>query len=81
MRIPILDLKAQLAAFKPEVMAAIERVVDSQALVLGAEVEAFERAIAEYMGLEAAIGVSSGTDASNCGSASAARRLPLAAAM
>lgn len=61
--IPILDLPAQLAQYREAALAAIERVVDSQALVLGAEVRAFEDALAAYLDLPHAIGVSSGTDA------------------
>lgn len=63
MQIPILDLKAQLAQYRAEAMAAITRVVDSQSLILGAEVKAFEADLAAYMGLGHAVGVSSGTDA------------------
>lgn len=63
MQIPILDLKAQLAQYREAALAAITRVVDSQSLVLGAEVKAFEADLADYMGLEHAVGVSSGTDA------------------
>lgn len=61
--IPILDLKAQLAQYRDAALAAITRVVDSQSLILGAEVKAFEADLAAYMGLEHAVGVSSGTDA------------------
>jgi len=63
MQIPILDLKAQLAQYREAALAAITRVVDSQALVLGAEVRDFEADLAAYMGLQHVIGVSSGTDA------------------
>lgn len=63
MDIPILDLKAQLARYREAALAAMTRVMDSQALVLGAEVKAFEADLAAYMGLEHVIGVSSGTDA------------------
>jgi dTDP-4-amino-4,6-dideoxygalactose transaminase len=43
--------------------AAVTRVVESQAFVLGPEVEAFEGAMASYLGVPHAIGVASGTDA------------------
>ena len=61
--IPLLDLKAQYATIKHEVRIAIDRVLDSQQFILGAEVEAFEREIAGYCGTAHAIGVSSGSDA------------------
>jgi dTDP-4-amino-4,6-dideoxygalactose transaminase len=63
MRVPLLDLTVQYAPLRDEVMAAIARVCDSQQFILGAEVEAFEREMAEQLGVRHAIGVSSGTDA------------------
>lgn len=61
--VPILDLKAQYASIRQEVMAAIERVMESQHFILGPEVETLEREIAAYCGCQHGIGVSSGTDA------------------
>lgn len=61
--VPILDLKAQYASIRAEVQAAIERVMESQHFILGPEVEALEKEIAEYCGCKFGIGVSSGTDA------------------
>jgi dTDP-4-amino-4,6-dideoxygalactose transaminase len=63
MQIPILDLKAQYATYKREVMLAIEEVCDSQMLCLGPAVDKFEKETAAYCGCKFAIGVSSGTDA------------------
>lgn len=63
MQVPLLDLKAQYAGIKDEVMGAIEQVCESQMLCLGPAVEEFERKLAEYCGCAHAIGVSSGTDA------------------
>ena len=63
MHVPLLDLQAQFAPIRDEVLAAIARVCDSQHFVLGAEVEAFEQEIATLLGVRHAIGVSSGTDA------------------
>jgi len=63
MNIPILDLKRQYQAIKPEVDAAIERVLVSGRFILGPEVETFEQEIAKYCGVNHAIGVASGTDA------------------
>ncbi|MDE2207883.1 MAG: DegT/DnrJ/EryC1/StrS family aminotransferase, partial [Armatimonadetes bacterium] len=61
--VPLLDLKAQYAEIREEIAAAIQRVLDSQRFILGPEVEAFEKQIAEYCQCRCAIGVSSGTDA------------------
>ena len=61
--VPLLDLKAQHATIRDEVRAAIDRVVESQHFILGPEVEALEREIADYSECEYGIGVSSGTDA------------------
>jgi dTDP-4-amino-4,6-dideoxygalactose transaminase len=63
MRIPILDLKAQYATIKDEVIAAISEVCESQAFALGPAVAEFEKNVAAYCGSKHAIGVSSGTDA------------------
>lgn len=63
MSVPLLDLRRQYAPLKSQFLAAMEEVCDSQALVLGPKTEAFERAVAEYVGVAHAIGVSSGTDA------------------
>jgi dTDP-4-amino-4,6-dideoxygalactose transaminase len=61
--VPMLDLKAQLAAIRPEIQAAIDRVVESQHFILGPEVEQLEAEIAAYCRTRFAVGVSSGTDA------------------
>ena len=61
--IPLVDLKAQYSAIKPEIDAALERVVSSAAFILGAEVSAFESAFAGYCGSAHAVGVASGTAA------------------
>ena len=63
MRVPLLDLKAQFAQIRAEVMPAIERVCASQQFILGEEVRALEAEIARYCGASEGIGVSSGTDA------------------
>ncbi len=63
MKVPLLDLKAQHQTIKDEVLAAMNRVVESQHFILGPEVEALEKNIAEYSRVSHAIGVSSGTDA------------------
>jgi dTDP-4-amino-4,6-dideoxygalactose transaminase len=61
--VPLLDLKAQYATIRDEVREALDRVADSQHFILGPEVEALEREVAEYSNCEYGIGVSSGSDA------------------
>lgn len=61
--VPLLDLKAQYAAIRDEIRAAIDRVADAQQFILGPEVEALEREVAAYSQCDFGIGVSSGTDA------------------
>jgi dTDP-4-amino-4,6-dideoxygalactose transaminase len=63
MPVPLLDLKEQYKTIRPEIEAAIRRVLESQQFILGPEVDAFENEIAALCGVRHAIGVSSGTDA------------------
>jgi dTDP-4-amino-4,6-dideoxygalactose transaminase len=61
--VPLLDIGAQHAPIRDALVAALARVVDSNRFIMGAEVEAFERDLADRLGVVDAIGVSSGTDA------------------
>ncbi|HLA73902.1 MAG TPA: DegT/DnrJ/EryC1/StrS family aminotransferase [Steroidobacteraceae bacterium] len=63
MKVPLLDLKPQYRALKPELDAALLRVSESQYFILGPEVKALEAATAAYSGCKFGIGISSGTDA------------------
>ena len=63
MPVPLLDLKAQYAALRDEIMRVTEEVYNSQMFILGRKVEEFERDFARYCQSKHAIGVSSGTDA------------------
>ncbi len=63
MKIPILDLQRQYQSIKNEIDGAIARVIESGQFILGSEVQAFEREVAQYVGVRHAIGVASGTDA------------------
>lgn len=63
MRIPLVDLKAQYARIRPEIDAAIQRVLDHTGFILGEEVANFEQAFADYVGAKGAVGVASGTAA------------------
>jgi dTDP-4-amino-4,6-dideoxygalactose transaminase len=55
--------KASYLAYKAEIDAAIQRVLDSGFYILGEEVEAFEQEFADYVGVSHGIGVANGTDA------------------
>lgn len=63
MPIPFLDLQTQYQSIKPEVDAAIQKVLDTSAYVLGPSVESFERNFATFCGVEHCIGLNSGTAA------------------
>ncbi|HVN19597.1 MAG TPA: DegT/DnrJ/EryC1/StrS family aminotransferase [Dongiaceae bacterium] len=62
-KVPYLDLKAQYQSIKPEIDAAIARVLESCQFVLGSEVTGFERDFASYCGTSECIGLNSGTSA------------------
>lgn len=61
--VPFLDLRAQHEELAPELDAAALRVLHSDRVVLGPEVEAFEAAWAGHVGAGHAVGVASGLDA------------------
>jgi dTDP-4-amino-4,6-dideoxygalactose transaminase len=63
MTIPLIDLVAQYHSIRPEIDAAIHRVLDGGTFILGPEVTAFEQETAAYLGVRHAVGVASGTDA------------------
>ncbi len=66
MQVPLLDLKAQYATIKDEILPALEAVMESQYFINGPEVKELEKQVAQYSDCAAAIGVSSGTDAILC---------------
>jgi dTDP-4-amino-4,6-dideoxygalactose transaminase len=61
--IPQTDPRAGYLAQRTAIDAAIARVLDGGVYVLGREVEVFEAAFADFVGVAHAIGVASGTDA------------------
>lgn len=67
MKIPLLDLKAEYAALRDEILAALDRVCQNSAFVLGEEVEAFEGEFAEYCGVKHCVALANGTAALHLG--------------
>jgi dTDP-4-amino-4,6-dideoxygalactose transaminase len=63
MNVPLLDLKAQYATIRDEMREAVDRVLEAQQFIMGPEVAALEKAVADYVGARHGIGMSSGTDA------------------
>ncbi len=61
--IKFLDLKAVNEQYRPEIDAAIKRVLDSGWYLLGDEGAAFEREFAEYCEVDHCLGVANGLDA------------------
>lgn len=62
-RVPLLDLSKQHKKIQREIQQGIQRVLESQMFILGWAVEAFEKEMSAFLGVENAIGVASGTDA------------------
>ncbi len=63
LRVPVLDLRAQYATIRDDVRAAVDRVFENQAFILGEEVEALERELAAFCEARFAITCGSGSDA------------------
>jgi dTDP-4-amino-4,6-dideoxygalactose transaminase len=63
MKVPLLDLAEQNQSLRPEIEAALGRVLDTNGFILGAEVAALEKELADYCGAKHAIACASGTDA------------------
>ncbi|HQU83685.1 MAG TPA: DegT/DnrJ/EryC1/StrS family aminotransferase [Pyrinomonadaceae bacterium] len=63
MKVPLLDLSEQNQLLRPEIEAALGRVLDTNGFILGAEVAALEKELADYCGTKHAIACASGTDA------------------
>ena len=63
MQVPLLDLKEQHESLRPEIEAALGRVLDTNGFILGGEVAALEREVADYCAAKFAVGCASGSDA------------------
>ncbi|MDR3288944.1 MAG: DegT/DnrJ/EryC1/StrS family aminotransferase [Peptococcaceae bacterium] len=63
MGIPLLDLRAQYQTMKEDIDRAILEVLDTSVFILGPQVKALEKEIAEFCGTKEAVAVGNGTDA------------------
>ena len=61
--IQMVDLKSQYLRIKPEIDAAIQRVLDSTAFIQGSPVFVFEQQLAQYAGSKYVVSCGNGTDA------------------
>jgi dTDP-4-amino-4,6-dideoxygalactose transaminase len=61
--VPLCDLQAQYRDLRPELEAALARVLASGQVILGPEVSALEAEVARYCGVGHGVGCGSGTDA------------------
>jgi dTDP-4-amino-4,6-dideoxygalactose transaminase len=62
-KVPLLDLHAQYAPLRDEILRAVTRVCDSQRFIMGPEIDSLEAELSRLLGVSHAITVSSGTDA------------------
>lgn len=62
-QIPFLDLSVKNPVIKKELLESVSNVLTHGRLVLGPEVDMFEKLISEYCGVKYTVGVNSGTDA------------------
>jgi dTDP-4-amino-4,6-dideoxygalactose transaminase len=67
MKIPLLDLKAEYAALRDEILPTLDRVCQDSAFIEGPEVQAFEKEFADFCGTAYCVAVSSGTAALHLG--------------
>jgi len=63
MQVPLLDLRAQYAPMKEEILAVVAEICDSQRFILGDKVEQLEKDLTAYCRCGGTVGVSSGSDA------------------
>lgn len=63
MRVPLFDMTRQYETLKEELLGAVDAVFSSGRVIMGENVKAFEREMADYLGVKHAIGVANGSDA------------------
>lgn len=61
--IPFIDLAAQQARIRPQIDAAVKRVLDHGQYIMGPEVREFEAALAKFCGAKFCVSCANGTDA------------------
>jgi dTDP-4-amino-4,6-dideoxygalactose transaminase len=65
MKVPFLDLKAQLPQIRDAIEKRFSRIIDNTGFVCGREVKEFEERFADLHDVSYAVGLSSGTDANH----------------
>ena len=63
MKVPFADLRALHAPLRVELAQVLDRVIDSNSFILGPEVQAFEKAFAQFLGVQNCVAVNNGTAA------------------
>lgn len=63
MKVPFVDLKSNLTELRSDILAAVERVIDSGSVILGPETAMFEQEFASFCGADHCIGVGNGLEA------------------
>ena len=63
MGIPFIDLKAQYRRIEEQIRSNMDAVLEHGAYIMGPEIKALEKTLAEYVGSTFAVGCSSGSDA------------------
>ena len=61
--IPTFSMARQTKALRPQLMDALQNIVDTQQFIGGVHVDTFEKNLAAYLGVQYAIACNSGTDA------------------
>jgi len=61
--VPLFDTETVLAPLRERILECIQEVIRGGHFILGPEVQAFERELAEYLGAAHVVGVANGTDA------------------
>ncbi|MBU6295678.1 MAG: DegT/DnrJ/EryC1/StrS family aminotransferase, partial [Planctomycetes bacterium] len=61
--VPLCDIQVSCKDLRPQIDAAVARVLDSGQVILGPEVASFEREVADYCSVGFGVGCGSGSDA------------------